>query len=49
MTVANSLVVYESALQSAGLLSMTGDIASNMHLDASRSLTEPCLTDCILY
>ncbi len=36
--------IVTAASQSATLLSMTVNIASNMHFNALRSLTQPCLT-----
>jgi len=38
------MIVVSAAFQLAVLLSMTVNIVSEMHLNASRSLTQPCLT-----
>ncbi len=38
------MIVVSAASQSATLLSMTVSIASEMHFNAMRSLTQPCLT-----
>ena len=46
LTVSNirAMIVVLAAFQSASLPSMTVNIASDMHLNALRSLTQPCLT-----
>ena len=44
----DAITVVTAASQSATLLSMTINIASEMHVNALRSLTQPCLTaNCI--
>jgi len=42
------MIAVSAAVQSAVLLSMTLNIASEMHFNASRSLTQPCLTACCI-
>ena len=38
------MIIVSTAFQSATLLSMTVHIASEVHFNALRSLTQPCLT-----
>ncbi len=42
----DAIIVVTAASQSANLLSMTVNIASEMHFNALRSPTQPCLTAC---
>ena len=44
----DAITVVTAASQSANLLSMTVNIASEMHFNALRSPTQPCLTACCI-